>query len=601
MELSKTPYKNNSRVVSGTPILFPDDVVLLCDTTSAPVVINLLDIPANYWSTVYNLYVIDNGNNALVNNITINAGTGQLINSSPSVVISSNGGFLKISISANANYVAIPTSGGHIIQGNGVPVPQQPILNFTGSGVTVTDLGGKSVVNIAGSGVVSVTNAQLLALITAKTVVVGTTYLVTDAPASGGGVYVTGESINTVSVSGVGMFLNADFQKVGDYSGVPGFVSQLGIWTTIVQPVVVGNVVIRDLNHYVNITGVWGTDPTGDAVNWTLLAVSQTTGFILNADQIRYNVYANTIVYRADNKGNECEQSGLSTFQWGKDDVTFNKVIGITGQIDAKNSYAMFRGNIVYGALVDATTIIGGGYTENVITANANLNIASLSATSFLSNNNIEGTIQSLVEVVGNINSNTILVTSSILLFSVHAQVTINGNILSQGGSIVIGSTLVALSINNNRISNNVQVIFPLPAPLVDAGVYDGFVSESGFSNFELTVDMSDPLLYDVPTKTLLLPPNVFFFGRFKLINSTGKIIEKITNIPFVNEPVFFPQPTEDVTFQHKLIGVAVADELVCDAPGSANTLIGRIDGTDFIQYRQSGTLRERTNLVLLA
>lgn len=42
--------------------------------------------------------------------------------------------------------------GGHIIEDEGVPLPQRSVLNFTGSGVTVSDSGGKTVVNIPGGG-----------------------------------------------------------------------------------------------------------------------------------------------------------------------------------------------------------------------------------------------------------------------------------------------------------------------------------------------------------------------------------------------------------------------------------------------------------------
>lgn len=40
--------------------------------------------------------------------------------------------------------------GGHIIEDEGTPLPQQPDLNFVGDGVVAADLGGKSVVTIPG-------------------------------------------------------------------------------------------------------------------------------------------------------------------------------------------------------------------------------------------------------------------------------------------------------------------------------------------------------------------------------------------------------------------------------------------------------------------
>lgn len=106
MGLNTTKYPNNSRIVSGTPDLFQDDVVLLCDTSSAPVIINLLEIPDNYWNTNWKLYIVDNSNNAGTNNITINAGAGQLINNSASLTISTNNGYSIVRISGNDRFVA---------------------------------------------------------------------------------------------------------------------------------------------------------------------------------------------------------------------------------------------------------------------------------------------------------------------------------------------------------------------------------------------------------------------------------------------------------------------------------------------------------------
>ena len=90
MAMFSTKYPNNSRTVTGTPQLYNDDVILNCDTSTGAVIINLLEIPANFWNTQWRLYIIDSGNNASVNNITINAGSGQTINGSSSLVVSTN-------------------------------------------------------------------------------------------------------------------------------------------------------------------------------------------------------------------------------------------------------------------------------------------------------------------------------------------------------------------------------------------------------------------------------------------------------------------------------------------------------------------------------
>lgn len=105
MLLPQTKYPNNIRTVSGTPTIYPDDVVLECNTSLAPVVINLLEIPDNYWSTQYKLYIIDISGNASANNITINAGSGQNINGDASLVISQDSGIVLIRIANNNSYI----------------------------------------------------------------------------------------------------------------------------------------------------------------------------------------------------------------------------------------------------------------------------------------------------------------------------------------------------------------------------------------------------------------------------------------------------------------------------------------------------------------
>jgi hypothetical protein len=153
MELNSTYYNNNSRIVSGTPIIYQDDVILLCDTSLGPVTINLLEIPDNAWMTTYKLYVIDNSANASVNNITINAGVGQLINNAASVVISTNGEGCLVRILSNNQYVST-SSGGSVA--NTLEVLDQGVsltlnadsIDFVGDLVNATAIGDAVTVNI---------------------------------------------------------------------------------------------------------------------------------------------------------------------------------------------------------------------------------------------------------------------------------------------------------------------------------------------------------------------------------------------------------------------------------------------------------------------
>lgn len=158
--LFSTKFPNNIRTVIGTPILRNDDVVLECDTALAPVIINLLGIPANEWNTTWKLYIVDKSNNASVNNITVNAPIGAKINGQNSFSITSNGASLAVAISSNSNFIGqysvISVAGisGHVIEDEGIALPQKPILDFQGIGVTATDAAGKTIVTIQGGHVI---------------------------------------------------------------------------------------------------------------------------------------------------------------------------------------------------------------------------------------------------------------------------------------------------------------------------------------------------------------------------------------------------------------------------------------------------------------
>ena len=204
-KLFEQKFKNNIRTISGTGgVIYPDDVVLLCDTSLGAVTINLLDIPTDKWSTQYKLYIVDKSGNASTNNITINAPLGVLINGFASFVIVQNSGSLVVRVGSNNTYVGQYSGGGgggsvngHIIQDEGVSLPQRIKLNFVGAGVTATDdaLNNATVVTIGGGGggaLIYLTNAQLIALVTAGTIVAGQFYCVTDCTNAPQGVVVQG-------------------------------------------------------------------------------------------------------------------------------------------------------------------------------------------------------------------------------------------------------------------------------------------------------------------------------------------------------------------------------------------------------------------------
>jgi hypothetical protein len=110
-----TKYKNNERTVSGAVDVENSDVVLNVDTTLVAATIYLKSIPADYWSTLYKLYVKDINGNAAVNNITIIAPTGFQINGTSSVLINANNGYYLIRIANNTDYI-----GQYSLAGTGI-------------------------------------------------------------------------------------------------------------------------------------------------------------------------------------------------------------------------------------------------------------------------------------------------------------------------------------------------------------------------------------------------------------------------------------------------------------------------------------------------
>ena len=188
LNLPATKYPTTQRTVSGTVPVYPDDVVLNCDTSSGAVVIELAEIPDDYFSTQYKLYVVDISNNASVNNITIVAGIGQTINATASIQITTNGGSIEVLISGNTTYIGL--------QSNPVSTP---------------------------TGFIPVTYVQLSNLISTNTIVPNGDYLLLDAqfgslPVIPTNVYLKGMTLNKVSLDGQGIFFNADYQGVGVYT-----------------------------------------------------------------------------------------------------------------------------------------------------------------------------------------------------------------------------------------------------------------------------------------------------------------------------------------------------------------------------------------------
>lgn len=181
---------------------------------------------------------------------------------------------------------------------------------------------------------------------------------------------------NRVSLDAKGIFMNPDYQAVGDYSGISGYVSQLGVWHSGLAPVI-GSVVIYNGIHYKNKTGVVGTAPSGDAANWQPFDKStQTHGYIVEIDIVTYDYYNDSLESRTDKRGNNIGMF-LNNHQWGNDSCT--RIHCHAGTSNTINSRGIINSCIILGGSVLNVTNANAGSIASItldggVTLNADLN-----------------------------------------------------------------------------------------------------------------------------------------------------------------------------------------------------------------------------------
>ena len=383
-----TKYPNTSRVISGQAnLVFDSDLILLCDTSSGAVNLLLLEIPENNFNTNYKLYVVDNSNNAVTNNITITAPTGYKVQGSTTTKITSNGGVCIISISSNKSYGAFFSYNEQgnplIIKNEGANItPNATSLNFVGSSVEATANGTDVTVTVTSSGnpiavknegteitptalslnfvgnlvnatsvagavqidinstFLTVTYALLQTLISTNALIPNQNYLITNAIFTATytntvNIIVKAITTNEIALSGSGIFLNADYQAVGDYSAVTGFTQQRGVWFEL-NSYGLGDVIIWNNLHWKCIESNYNHNPTEFPSQWEVLPKTSTNGYITEIDIIKYDVSTNVITYREDVRNNSIENYLLTEergiietfyeYQWGNNNCSSNSI-----------------------------------------------------------------------------------------------------------------------------------------------------------------------------------------------------------------------------------------------------------------------------------
>lgn len=385
---------------------------------------------------------------------------------------------------------------------------------------------------------ISVTYAEAETLIDNEEIIPGTHYLITDKADEG--IMLLGVTTTNFSLEGQGIFLNPDYQDVSDptgifdYTGI-NFDTNQGIWTVTNEggTYAPGDLVIWNGLHY-QVTfdqpsDLDGTGPGVDA-NYILLPKSEpNVGYVKEVDFILYDFINDSIIYRADKRGNICESStSVNRMQWGNDNVYSNHCLN-ESNLDIINN----RGEIVNNSTIGNSRVIVGNTNVQTITNN---------------------------------------------IFKGNSSITAN---------FATGSLL------NCYIENNTPIV------LEDISHSSKKYDHLG-SNFTSTLDMTDLQDYIAGTQILTIPASKHYVGIFTLNNNTGQLIEEIVNMPTNHLVRFYVQAGNDQDFVHNNVAGALANELVSDA-AATNTIVGRTNGSDYIEYRRSGNLNRRENLVILA
>lgn len=209
-------------------------------------------------------------------------------------------------------------------------------------------------------------------------------------------------------------------------------------------------------------------------------------------------------------------------------------------------------------------------------------------------NNSVNGNIVN-ADCKYNCINNRGYISSNILLLSAIVNST-NDNINSITNTIFEQGTYNA-DFTTGRVKKCIfQNSYTLPITLISTLNHDGKEINGINSNFEADLDVTSAFA----AGTLTIPITYNYIGIFNLLNSAGETIDEIINLPTTHKCRFYPTVGATQLFSHTAIGVAVADQLVSDA-AAINTITGRTNGSDFIEYEKAGNLNRRYNAVILA
>ena len=378
---------------------------------------------------------------------------------------------------------------------------------------------------------------------------------ITDAAGTDLGAIVFCPNSYTMGTYGMGGFLNPDYQGVGNYSNVPGFTSNVGIWNTGLTGLVTnGSVAIYDGLHYLSTDGIVGTIPV-DPAHWLLLdKATLGNGYIEEWDIIEYDFDNDWLQYRADKFGNIIRYSkttddnyfgfgtsAIGLFQWGNAECFDNQVT--EGYISNLNSRGKIRSNtlglasfILIGINDLATNSI---ISSNVLDVNGNISNNTLSAHAIIDSNtlrvgaSISGNILDSFAVIYN---NALDNGASINTNTLGDHVRIEGNNFGAERELANKTWTPSTPFQNNVVGLNINQAETIFWPLIDRRC------QSGFSNFFVDVALTGM------SGTLTLPTASDYCGIFHLVDVGAYAFSSITNPPSLVPFILNPASGTDVT-----------------------------------------------------
>lgn len=187
-----------------------------------------------------------------------------------------------------------------------------------------------------------------------------------------------------------------------------------------------------------------------------------------------------------------------------------------------------------------------------------------------------------------------------------NATTTITGTCISIDNCVINAGTIFNncgfvsyVIINTPCTFDNNFVDFPTGGEInPETSTLDARIPSPGIGS--ITLDMDNPSIF--MAGVLTIPIEYVNIGLFYLKGTTGNTISKIENLSTVFRRTRFKilEDGNNQLFDHTSIASATINNLVSDA-ASINTIEGRTNGADFIDYERMGDFNVRVNIVKLA